>query len=117
MPQTTTCGPPAKATQFSYSGNIQSGIVIHFKTTSARIDAAFLQCLIEEFRGRNVPGGFSMDNPTRGGLGIWVRDHSSVLNSAPLTPRHASFIAAILRDAGFLTSTTEGNAVILKFAP
>jgi len=117
MPKTITCGTSAKATEFNYSGSMQNGIVIHFKTTSVRIDSTFLQAVIKKFSGKKVPGGFSMDNPTRGGLGIWVRDNSRVLNSEHLTPRHASFIAAILRDAGFLTSTTDGNAVILNFAP
>ena len=114
---TITCGVPARATRFSYSGSLQSGIVIHLKTASARINPAFLHTLIAEFRGRKIPGGFNMDNPTRGGLGIWVRDNSRILNGEPLSPRHASFIAAILRDAGHLTSITEGNTVILQFAP
>jgi len=57
-----------------------------------------------------------MTDPKYCGLGIWVRDHSRELNGGiALTPRHASFIAAILRDANKLTSSTEGTAVILQF--
>lgn len=111
-----TCGIPAKATRFSYSGSLESGINLHFETSSVRIEASFLQAILTEFRGKTVQGGFSMTAPKRGGLGIWVRDYSRELNGGiALTPRHASFIAGILRDTDKLTSTTEGAAVILQF--
>lgn len=111
-----TCGTPAKATQFNYSGSLESGINLHFETSSVKVEASFLQAILTEFHGKTVPGGFSMTDPKRGGLGIWVRDHSRELNGGiVLTPRHASFIAAILRDIDKLTSTTEGAAVILQF--
>lgn len=115
---TITCGIPVRATHFSYNGSLETGIELYFKTTSAKVGVSFLQKIITEFRGKTVPGGFSMTDPKRGGLGIWVRDHSRDLNNGnALTPRHASFIAAVLRDAGKLTCTTEGNAVILMFQP
>jgi len=36
-------------------------------------------------------------------------------NSHPLTPRHASRIAAILAAEQYATSDMEGNAVFIKF--
>ncbi len=56
-----------------------------------------------------------MPNPKPGGLGEWVAENSTQFNTVKLTPRHASFIAAILRHEGYITSGLDGNAVLLHF--
>ena len=56
-----------------------------------------------------------MTAPTSDGLGEWVQNNSRRLNKVSLTPRHASFIAAILVSEGKITSRLRGNAVYLHF--
>jgi hypothetical protein len=115
MPTIFTCGGPAKRTQFTYVGDFDNGVTIQFTLGATRITHRLLKAAIDYFRGREVKGGFSMTNPTPGGFGQWVATNSRVLNATPLTPRHGSFIAAILREMGYLQSHLDGNAVILKF--
>jgi hypothetical protein len=115
MPRIITCGGPRKATEFSYEGTVQTGFVIMFDTVNVSLRPDFLQAIITEFRGRTIRGGFKMDDPPPDGFGKWVQDHSARLNGQSLTPRHASFIAAILRQEGYLNCRLDGNAVILDF--
>lgn len=112
-----TCGGPQRATEFSYEGSVQDGAVINFESGDISLIAEFLRAIITEFRGRTIQGGFMMDNPRAGGFGEWVLNNSEVLNGRRLTPRHASFIAAILRHEGYLNCKLDGNAVILDFKP
>lgn len=114
MPTIWTLGSPAKRAQFSYEGNVEEGVIINF-SGNPRVTADFFKAIINEFQGRRIPGGFSMTDPTRGGLGIWVQENSAKLNGIKLSPRHASFIAAILEHEGKIKSSLEGNAVILHF--
>ena len=79
------------------------------------ITANFLEALINEFRGRTVPGGFSMTNPTPEGVGEWVANNSTNLNGQALTPRHASFICGILVHENLVSCTLQGNAVMMEF--
>ena len=99
---------------FSYDGNIGAGVVLNF-TGNPRVVPQFFRAILNEFRGRRIPGGFSMTSPTPGGLGEWVQLNSPNLNTIHLSPRHASFIAAILVNEGLITSSLEGNAVYLQF--
>jgi len=115
MPRIRTCGGPQRATEFSYEGSIQRGFVIFFDTANISLASEFLQAIITKFRGRSIRGGFKMDDPPPDGFGKWVQDTSKQLNGQSLTPRHASFIAAILRHEGFLNYRLDGNAVILDF--
>ena len=62
-----------------------------------------------------MKGGFKEDDPPRGGFGEWVRDRSSELNSRKLSPRHASFMAAILCHEAGVKSRLDRNAVWLRF--
>jgi hypothetical protein len=117
MPTIRTCGGPQRATEFSYEGTVQAGIVIMFDTVNVTLRTEFLQAIITEFRGRTIRGGFKMDDPPPDGFGRWVQDNSNLLNGQSLTPRHASFIAAILRHEGYLNCRLDGNAVILDFNP
>jgi hypothetical protein len=114
MPKIWTLGGPSKRTQFTYIGDVEAGVVMHF-TGRPRISAKFFQAILTQFRGITVPGGFSMTDPTPGGLGEWVQNNSTRLNPVNLTPRHASFIAAILVAEGYITTSLKGNAVYLHF--
>jgi len=115
MPQIWTLGGPKKRTQFRYSGSVRLGVTLLFKRPTC-VCAQFLAAILDRFGGRVIPGGFSMTAPTPGGLGEWVQENSPGLNTVQLTPRHASFIAAILVDEGCATSSLKGNAVYLQFA-
>jgi len=115
MPQATTLGSPGKAVRFSYSGNVFDGVVIKYNYANVSVDRDFLRRILTTFRGRKILGGFSETNPTPDGFGEWVRDNSNH-NSQPLTPRHASRIAAILVAEGYAESDRDGNAVIIKFS-
>jgi hypothetical protein len=112
-----TCGRGDKATPFEFEGSVVEGFVLHFGSGAVPLNPEFLAKIKEHFHGKRVPGGFSMDNPPASGFGAWVRDYSRQWNSRALTPRHASFLAALLRDAGWLRCSYEGAAVWLEFAP
>lgn len=109
--------PSLKTAKFSYEGDLDSGVTIRFASGNVRISSGLLKTAIDHFRGREVKGGFSMTNPTPGGFGQWVKDNSRALNATPLTPRHGSFIAGVLREMGYLECSLDGNAVILLFVP
>lgn len=115
MPTIFTCGGPGKSKQFTYEGDLESGIIIKYAYSPVEISPRFLRAAIEHFKGRKVRGGFSMTDPPAGGFGDWVQNQSKTLNKTPLTPRHGSHIAAILREMGYLRCNLEGNAVILTF--
>ena len=115
MPTIFTCGGPAKRTRFTYEGNLENGVIIRFASGDIRVTQRLLKAAINFFRGKEVKGVFSMTNPTAGGFGQWVETNSNSLNSTSLTPRHGSFIAAILREMGYLQCRLDGNAVILEF--
>lgn len=111
----STLGHPSIRTQFTYAGNVKEGVTLEF-TGRPHISAEFFNAIMARFRGERIPGGFSMSDPTPGGLGVWVRDNSKQMNPVKLSPRHASFIAAILDHEGYLDKVwLEGNAVMLRF--
>ena len=114
MPQATTLGSAGKAVTFSYSGNVLDGVVIKYDYANVFVDREFLQRVLTTFRGRKILGGFSETNPTPDGFGEWARNNSNH-NSQPLTPRHASRIAAILVAERYAESDRDGNTVIMKF--
>jgi hypothetical protein len=103
-----------KRTQFSYSGSIRDGVVLQ-QSGHPQIDGSFFTAALSHFAGRTVMGGFSEDDPIKGGFGEWVRDASSRLNSRTLSPRHGSFMAAILCSEAEVESSLDGNAVVLQF--
>ena len=103
-----------KSKEFRYSGTMDDGFVIH-QTGYPRVDRCFLDEALRHFARQSVYGGFSEDNPTKNGFGEWVRDESSRLNSMKLTPRHGSFMAAILCKYFGVTRSLDGNAVVLRF--
>jgi hypothetical protein len=109
-----TLGTLSRRTQFSYTGSARTGVTLNF-SGKPYISAEFFRAILSAFRGKDIRGGFSMTKPTSGGLGEWVRDNSARMNAVSLTPRHASFIAAILVHEGLITSELRGNAVHLHF--
>jgi hypothetical protein len=109
-----TLGPPKRRKEFCYSGSIQSGVVLD-QSGHPRIDARVFAEALKHFAGETVYGGFKEDDPTSGGLGEWLQRASPGLNSRRLTPRHGSFVAAILCAEGNVRHLLEGNAVVLHF--
>lgn len=115
MPRIFTCGSPGKRTEFAYEGSIDNGVILKFASGNVKVSPELLKAAIVQFKGNEIRGGFCMTSPTRGGLGEWVMNKSKILNKTSLTPRHGSFIAAILQEEGYLKCTLNGNAVLLKF--
>ena len=114
MPKIWTLGHPSIRTEFEYSGDVREGVILHF-SGNPPISSEFFQAILNEFRGRTIQGGFSMTDPIPGGLGEWIKNNSNHLNPVSLTPRHGSFIAAILVDEGLITSDLDGHKVYLNF--
>ena len=77
------------------------------------ISAAFFRAALERF-GRRLRA-FHEDDPPRGGFGEWVQNESKKLAGRALTPRHGSFIAAILCSEGDVKRDLVGMAVWLEF--
>ena len=105
-----------KEKEFAYSGSVSTGATLLF-TGRPYISPEFFRAILHQFNGKTIPGGFSMTDPTPGGLGQWVAENSGRLNGVNLTPRHCSFIAAILVHEGLIVHSSKGNAVFLDFRP
>ena len=110
MPTIETCGPEHVRTTFTYRGSAQHGITVEFETGDFSINAEIIQNVLDHFRGQWVRGGFSMTDPTPDGVGEYL---ASLGNS--LTPRHASFLCAVLRHEGLIDCGLDGNAVMVAF--
>jgi hypothetical protein len=115
MKDLETLGHPNRRQSFRYQGSCVSGVIVSFESGTARIDADFFQAALQHFSGRDVKGGFKMDDPPSDGFGAWVASASAKLNSVKLTPRHGSFMAAILCNEAGVKSWLDGNAVWLRF--
>jgi len=109
-----TLGATDRATEFAYEGSVKEGVTLDL-AGRPQIQARFFDAILTHFAGREVPGGFSTTNPHRLGLGAWVEDSSRSLNGTKLTPRHASYIAAILVHEGYITSHLDGKVISLVF--
>jgi hypothetical protein len=70
---------------------------------------------LKHFAGKRVYGGFKEDDPLPGGFGERLQRESPRLNSRKLSPRHGSFVAAILCAEAQVRSELDGNAVALYF--
>ena len=114
MPTIWTLGQPRKRTQFTYHGNVKEGVTLYFANPQV-VSADFFRAIFHNFAGSSLPGGFDMTDPIPGGLGEWIQLNSPHLNEVSLTPRHGSFIAAILVHEGYITSSLEGNKIMLYF--
>lgn len=116
MITTFTCGPENRRTSFEYE--LLTTPTVRWVNQGGSVvvvNGHFIDCIRNQFRGQTIDGGFSATAPTPGGLGEWVGNNSRVLNGQALTPQHASRIAAIMRDLGWVESCVEGNAVRLRF--
>lgn len=114
MPKIQTLGPGRKRTWFKYEGSANSGTILLFQSGKVSVPHQLYMAALRHFSGKTVRGGFSMTNPTLGGFGEWIEKNSSKYGCS-LTPRHGSFIAAILVHEGYIQSSLRGNAVILHF--
>jgi hypothetical protein len=110
MPTIETCGNESKRTTFTYHGNVESGVTFAFESGDFFIPSHIIQNVINHFRGQSIRGGFSMTEPTPGGVGEFI---ASLGNN--LTPRHASFLCAVLQHQGHVNCTLSGNAVVVQF--
>lgn len=106
-----TLGHKSKRTQFEYEGSVTEGVTILFSGNPS-ISSNLFKDILTQFKGKTVRGGFSMTSPTKGGLGEWVQNNSQKYGRK-LTPRHASFIAAILVHEKYISTSLDGNAVVL----
>jgi hypothetical protein len=115
MNEAWTLGRGLRKRRFVYVGSVATGVRVIFRSSVMRVSAGFFWALLGRFAGYSVKGGFSQTKATRGGLGEWVAQYSRLLNETALTPRHASFVAAVLVNEGYAESTLEGNAICLTF--
>ncbi|SRR5579871_2583548 len=114
MPEIWTLGHPSKRTRFRYTGSIETGVTL-VQTGKPRIGPTFFQAALQTFQGREIKGGFKEDDPPRGGFGEWIQQNSGKINGRLLSPRHASFIAAILCHEASVRSRLDGLTVWLRF--
>jgi hypothetical protein len=110
MPRIETCGHESKRTPFSYRGNVRDGIALEFESGDFEINSETFNSILLQFRGRTVFGGFSMTSPTPGGVGEFLAQQAP-----SLTPRHASFVCAVLQNENYAQCSLEGNAVVVTF--
>jgi hypothetical protein len=116
MKTTFTCGVENRRVSFEYELLAAPTVRWTYEAgEEVTIKGSFLDAIRNEFKGKTLLGGFSEDSPTPNGLGIWVRDNANNMNGCALTPRHASRIAAIMRDLGWLESANQDNAVVIRF--
>jgi hypothetical protein len=106
-----TLGRGNQAREFCYSGSVVEGVEVTMgHGTRMSFQSELFKKLIAHFAGKEIPGGFNMTDPTSGGIGEWVAQHYR-----SLTPRHASFVAAVLVAEGYCSHFYQGNGVVLKF--
>ena len=113
MPKIQTLGSKRKRTWFEYEGSVKEGTTLLF-SGKPFISPELYRAALSSFSGRTIKGGFSMTSPPSGGFGEWVNDSSSK-HGRKLTPRHGSFISAILVSEGYIRSSLMGNSVFLHF--
>jgi len=113
LPKILTLGSKRKRTWFEYEGSVKKGTTLLF-SGEPFISPELYRAALSNFDGRTVKGGFSMTNPPSGGFGEWVNNNSSKYGRK-LTPRHGSFISAILVSEGYIKNSLSGNSVLLHF--
>ena len=93
---------------FEYTLDNNGGFFIEY-SGRPHITRQIIEEIESEFRGKTIPGGFSMTDPIPGGFGEWIRDNT------PFTPRHGSHIAAVLKDIGVINKTYGKRRITLQF--
>jgi hypothetical protein len=114
MPRIQTLSHPSRRTWFEYEGSVTTGVQLLHKVKT-RIPPRLFSEALKRFAGQSVAGGFSMTDPASDGFGAWVASHAKELAGRTLTPRHASFIAAILVHETHVRASRNGNAIVLHF--
>jgi len=112
--KSATLGGPSKRTAFAGEGDLDRGVVL-LRNVRVTTRPTFITATRSAFAGKTVAGGFSTTNPPAGGFGAWVQEHSLEFNGSKLTPRHASFVAAVLVHEGVARHSLKGSAVYLHF--
>lgn len=115
MPRIQTLSHPNRRTWFEYDGNVKTGVELRQKVKTKIPPRLFTEAL-QHFAGQKVTGGFNMTDPASDGFGTWVAQHAKEFTGRTLTPRHASFIAAILVRETHVRASRKGNAVVLHFS-
>ena len=105
MPKLTTL---YGRTTFEYSSDGRGGFFIEY-TGRPHITMDMIDQIEGAFKGKTVPGGFSMTDPIPGGFGEWIRDNT------PYTPRHGSHIAAVLKEMGIVKESYGKKPIMLRF--
>ena len=93
---------------FQYTVDNAGGFYIEY-TGRPHITKQMIARIETVFRGKTIPGGFSMTEPIPGGFGEWIRDHT------PYTPRHGSHIAAVLKEMGVIKESYGSKPIMLRF--
>ncbi len=114
MKRIQTLSHPGRRRWFEYTGDHRNGVVLVHKVKTP-VSGALFGAALQRFQGRTVVGGFGMTDPPADGFGAWVAANSKVLTGRVLTPRHGSFIAAILVHETYVQHSLQGNAVVLHF--
>ena len=109
-----TLGAGKKKKLFSYDGDIKRGVVLQ-QAGKPKIDAGFFLEALYHFSGKTIDGGFREDAAPLGSFGEWIEQSSPRLNSRKLTPRHGSFMAAILCKEAKVQNFLKGNKIVLAF--
>ena len=73
------------------------------------ITRELVQKIKAAFENKLVSGGFNMTDPIHGGFGQWVQENSQ------FTPRHASHIAAVLREMRVIKKAMGSRPIMLQF--
>ena len=107
-------GAGKKKKPFSYKGSVRTGVVLQ-QSGKPKIDARFFLEALYHFSGRTVYGGFREDAAPRDSFGKWIEQSSPRFNSRKLTPRHGSFMAAILCNESGVRHSRKGNKIVLSF--
>jgi hypothetical protein len=102
---------------FSYSGTIESGVVIHHDTLKIPVDELVFTEALRHFAGQTVKGGFNLTKTPLGGFGNWLVTESRRLNQRPLEAKNASHVAAILRHEAGVESFNRNGVWLVFPAP
>jgi hypothetical protein len=108
-----TLGAGKKKRPFHYDWSASGAVLL--QQGKPRIDRCFFLVALHHFSGETVDGGFSETNPAPDGFGKWVEVASKRFNSRNLSPRHGSFMAAILCEEYGVRSALRGKSIVLTF--
>ena len=105
MPEISTLTGRSK---FTYNGSCSDGFCLEY-THRPFVSCKVIERICDQFQGETIPGGFSMTNPVRDGLGAWLDENTR------FSPRHGSHIAAVMVHEGLISYHKEGNQIMLEF--